>query len=568
MKTCTFAILISFCFLLPAMASPDDKTIFNVRGFGAMGDGKQPGQPGHQPGDSAASAAGGGTVFVPAGTYLSGSIHLTNNIHLFLDAGAVILGAPQGHERLRSGEACRGQAYQDGGHTYFHNSLIWGENLTNVSITGPGMINGGGLVRGDELLDRMSGFQQWSPDQPHAADCNESPPVRLGNKAIALKLCRNVLLRDFTIFHGGHFAILVTGCDDLTVDNVTMDTNRDGMDIDCCRNTMVSNCRINSPGDDGLCPKSSYALGRNVITENLTIVNCQVSGFKEGTLLDGTMKPSAAGTGRIKFGTEANGGFRNVHRRQLHVPRLPRTGARGSGRRHHGEHRHQQHDHDGRGRISDLHHHRQTQPRPGCDHAAAGCGTSSSPTSSPPALTAMSGIQITGLPGQPIEGVRLENIRLVFKGGGTKAQAARVPPELGTGYPEPGSGMMPAYGVFARHVRDLELANIRLSFDDGGLAAGDGMCRTWTDWRSTTSRRNSLPACRRQNLIRSKMLSSGTRRCWREFPLADDLHAELLRLAEPGTDFQVDQNIIHFLADAAADLPANAHNFYLQILFT
>jgi len=60
---------------------------------------------------------------------------------------------------------------------------------------------------------------------------------------------------------------------------------------------MVSNCRINSPNDDGLCPKSSFALGGMFITENLTIVNCQVSGFKEGTLLDGTMKPDAERAG-------------------------------------------------------------------------------------------------------------------------------------------------------------------------------------------------------------------------------------------------------------------------------
>jgi hypothetical protein len=82
----------------------------------------------------------------------------------------------------------------------------------------------------------------------------------------------------------------------------------------------------------------------------------------------------------------------------------------------------------------------------------------------------MSGIQITGVPGHPIEGVRLENIRLLFKGGGTKAQTARVPPELGTGYPEPGKiGVMPAYGLFARHVRGLELANINLSFESEDL---------------------------------------------------------------------------------------------------
>ena len=311
MKTRAFVIFIPLCFLLSAFASPDGKTVFNVRSFGATGDGTNLDSPAINQAILAASEAGGGTVFVPAGTYLCGSIHLTNNIHLYLDAGAVLLGAPQAMNAYDPTEAWSGQAYQDGGHTYFHNSLIWGENLTNVSITGNGMINGSGLVSDDELLDEMCGFSSWSPTNRAPQLETNPPPARLGNKAIALKLCRNVLLRDITIFHGGHFAILVTGCDNLTVDNVTMDTDRDGIDIDCCRNTTVSNCRINSPRDDGLCPKSTFALGRNVITENLTIVNCQVSGFQEGTLLDGTMKP-ARGTGRIKFGTEANGGFRNV----------------------------------------------------------------------------------------------------------------------------------------------------------------------------------------------------------------------------------------------------------------
>jgi hypothetical protein len=77
----------------------------------------------------------------------------------------------------------------------------------------------------------------------------------------------------------------------------------------------------------------------------------------------------------------------------------------------------------------------------------------------------MSGIQISGLPEQPVEGVRLENIRLISNGGGTAKDAAINPKELGIGYPEPGAiGTLPAYGIFARHVRDLELANIRVSF--------------------------------------------------------------------------------------------------------
>ena len=100
-------------------------------------------------------------------------------------------------------------------YTYFHNSLIWGENLVNISITGPGMINGGGLTRSDGPLDQISGFSQPRSGRP-APD--PSVPVRLGTKSIAFKLCRQVLIRDITIYHGGHFAIINTGCDGLTAD--------------------------------------------------------------------------------------------------------------------------------------------------------------------------------------------------------------------------------------------------------------------------------------------------------------------------------------------------------------
>jgi hypothetical protein len=77
----------------------------------------------------------------------------------------------------------------------------------------------------------------------------------------------------------------------------------------------------------------------------------------------------------------------------------------------------------------------------------------------------MSGVQIMGLAEQPVEGVRLDNIRLTSYGGGTVQDAAGNPKELGAGYPEPSNlGTLPAYGIFARHVRDLELANITVHF--------------------------------------------------------------------------------------------------------
>jgi polygalacturonase len=438
--------------------------VFSVRAFGAVGDGKTLDSPAINKAIQAASGSGGGTVFVPAGVYLSGSIHLTNNINLHLDAGAVILGAPQEMNAYDPTEVWEGQAYQDGGHTYFHNSLIWGEGLTNVSITGLGMINGGGLVRDDKILDLMCRFSSWGKTNAPETITNY-PPVRLGNKAIALKLCRNILIRDITLYHGGHFAILLTGCDNLTVDNVTMDTDRDGIDIDCCRNTMVSNCRINSPNDDALCPKSSFALGTNVITENLTIVNCQVSGFQEGTLLDGTMKPGRAKNGRIKFGTEASGGFRNCT-----VANCTFRGCKGLALE----------EVDG-GIMENITINNLTM----MDVVAYPIYITTGSRNRGPNVTTpsrarnifisnvvatgidpMSGIQITGIPGQPIEGVRLDNIRLVFNGGGTNMGAAYMPKELGAMYPEPSRvGTMPAYGVFARHVKGLELANINVSFE-------------------------------------------------------------------------------------------------------
>jgi polygalacturonase len=261
----------------------------------------------------------------------------------------------------------------------------------------------------------------------------------------------------------------VTGCDDMTVDNVTMDTDRDGIDIDCCRNTMVSNCRVNSPTDDGICPKSTYALGELRPTENLTIVNCQVSGFVEGTLLDGTMKPAKSGMGRIKFGTESSGGFRNC------------TVANCTFRSCHGL---ALEEVDGgimdnitinnlsMMDVRDYAIYITTGKRNRTPNLTTNSRANTILISNVIAdgVDKMSGIQICGLPEQPVAGVRLENIRLISKGGGTTEDAARVSKELAAGYPEPGKlGILPAYGIFARHVRDLELANIHVSFQANDL---------------------------------------------------------------------------------------------------
>ena len=457
----TFTLWILSAALLSVKAqSKEIPNVYNVRHYGALGDGKNLDSPAINRAIESASQAGGGTVWLSAGTYLSGSIHLKSNINLHLDAGAIILGAPQEMNAYDETEPNDSGPYQDGAHTYFHNSLIWGENLTNVFITGNGFINGGGIVRDDLILNKMNDHDNWKNPKP--ADMK---PLRLGNKAIALKLCKNVTIKDITIVHGGHFAILATGCDMMTVDNVTMDTNRDGIDIDCCRNVTVSNCRVNSPGDDGICLKSTFALGEFRLTENVSITNCQVSGFQEGTLLDGTMKPRPNASGRIKLGTESSGGFRNIT-----ISNCTIRSCRGLALE----------SVDGgilenitisNLVMTDLYHYaiyiatgnRNRSPQVKTNSRMKNVLISNVIAAG---VDKMSGIQIMGLPEEPIDGLRLDNIRLISKGGGTSEDAALKPRELADGYPEPYKiGTLPSYGIFARHVKNLELANITTQFE-------------------------------------------------------------------------------------------------------
>ena len=453
-----------------------------MKTFGAVGDGKTLDTASIDKAIDAAAVAGGGTVYFPAGTYACYTVHLKSNVALYLDQGATLLAADPPPEGTPGGydapEPNEWDKYQDFGHTHWRNSLIYGEDLENISILGPGRIFGRGLSRGVGRKDPLPGEPRPAvpPSQTNSITAatpfgypslRDTLPAGVGNKAIALKNCRNVILRDFTIFHGGHFAILATGVDNFTLDNLKMDTNRDGIDIDCCVNVRVSNCTVNSPTDDGICPKSSFALGRVRATENVTIVNCQVSGYEEGSLLDGTYKRTARSrggpTGRIKFGTEANGGFKNITiancvfdycrglaleevdggpledvsisnitmRDIVNAPIFIRLGARLRGP-----------NNPPVGAVRRININNVIAYNVASDH----------------------GILISGLPNNPIEDVTLSNIRIFYQGGGTKEQAGREVPEYEQEYPEPSRfGTIPSWGMFARHVKGLELNNVQLS---------------------------------------------------------------------------------------------------------
>jgi len=438
----------------PAAEQNAGTAFYDVRAFGATGDGQTIDSSAINRAIDATAAGGGGTVYFRGGNYLCYSIHLKSRVAMFLDAGATIIAAdpaPEGalgYDLAESNQPW--EEYQDYGHNHWHNSLIWGEGLEDVSIGGPGRIWGRGLSRG------------WG-----AGPKAEQPGV--ANKAIALKNCRNVLLRDLSILHGGHFGILATGVDNLTIDDVKIDTNRDGMDIDCCRNVRITNCSVNSPWDDGICLKSSYALGYARATEMVTISNCLVAGsYEEGALLDGTFKRFAADSkvprrGRIKFGTESNGGFQNITisncvfdgctglaietvdgaviedvsvtnvtmRDVTGAPIFLRLGARMRG--------------PAGAAVGVLR-------RVLLSNITCSC-----------APGARIGSILAGIPGHPIEDVKVSDVMIVHHGGGTQSDAQLQLAEKEKEYPEPSMfGTTPAHGFFIRHARGVEMSGIKI----------------------------------------------------------------------------------------------------------
>ncbi len=441
-----------------ASAAAQPAAPLDIRSFGAIGDASAPATAAINRAIAAAATSGGGTVLVPPGTWLCHSLHLASRVILVLAPGATILAADAPAHGDADGydppePEAPWAAYQDFGHNHWRNSLIWGDGISDAAILGPGLIHGRGLSRSVRAERGL-------------------PPATApgaGNKAIALRNCRNIVLRDLGILKGGHFGVLATGCVNLTLDALTIDTDRDGINIDCCRDVRITGCRVNSPWDDGICLKSTWALGAARPTENVTISDCRVTGlYRPGTLLDGSVRRFADPredngddpTGRIKFGTESAGGFRNIA-----ISNCIFEGCRGLALE----------CVDG-GTVEDiiitglvmrdirnapifLRLAARLRAPPGRPVGVLRRVIISDVDCDAPANT-MPAI-IAGLPGHPVEDVTLSNIRLRQQGSGSAAMAAVIPPELPDAYPEPsGFGPLPALGLFVRHARNLELRNV------------------------------------------------------------------------------------------------------------
>lgn len=396
------------------------------------------------------SRSGSGTLYFPSGVYTCRyTIHLRDHVHLRLAAGAVIKSARTGDYDPAERNAY--DNYQDFGHSHWRNSLLCGIGVRDVSISGAGRISGMGL----------------SPQEWRMADGTPSALVSgAADKVISLKNCRDIVLEDFALDGTAHFAILATGVDNLRIRGLQVDAVRDGIDLDSCWDAEVTDCVVNAPYDDGICIKASFALGTARGSKHIRVRRCKIfGGFEVGTLRDGGGKRLADGQGRkgrFKLGTESTGPFEDIVFEDCSVEDgLGLLLASVDGGRMAGVSVRNFTGHNTRNAPVFVWLGDRLRGPPGTSVGAIenvnikGLRCYGYDNTEP--------IIVSGLLTRPITGFTLEDAYLLERGGGSREEALIIPPGRAQRYPETSllGKRLPAQGLFARHVKDLRLTNVR-----------------------------------------------------------------------------------------------------------
>ncbi len=402
----------------PAQTMQQPPSTYNVITFGAKANEKFKDTQAIQKAIETCHRNGGGTVYFPSGTYVSGSLHLKSNVALFLDHGAIIK-ASTNNDDFDPYETLDFPNDADHETSFFHYSLIWGENVERVAILGTGIIDGNRSKRG-------------------------------GPKPIALKQCQQVTIKDITILNAPNYAISLLGTDYVNIDGVNIFNGYcDGIDPDGCKYVRIANCQIET-WDDAIVPKASFSLGVRRAVEYLTVTNCLLAtncnAFKLGTESGGGFKyitvsncvfynrasgsPPTSGIALESVdGGDIDGvTISNISMSNVQTPIFLRLGNRGR----------------------DM-----ESPIPGTLKNVV--------ISNVIATGAELPCPIIGIPDHSIENVILDNIQITYKGGGTADQTEIQVPEHESKYPGAKMlGTLPAYGFFCRHVEGLKLQDINL----------------------------------------------------------------------------------------------------------
>lgn len=367
----------------------------------------------------ACASHGGGTVVIPPGRHVTGTLRLRSNVRLWLDAGAVLEGSRDLADYPVIPGSFRG--YTD---NYTDKSLIFAEDASHVSIEGRGVIGGqGAAFRG---------------------------PYKVRPYMIRMINCRNVAVSDVTIRDSPMWVQHYLACQGVSIRGITVhsrvNANNDGIDIDCSSRVRISDCDISS-GDDAIVLKSTADLPCRDVAVTNCVLSTACNAFKLGTETNGGFEDivlsnttiydtNLAGIALeiVDGGTLDRVAISNVTMRNVRAPLFVRLGDRAR------------------------------PPVAGAPRPPIGRLRNVTIRGVRAAGAARTGCAIAGLPGHPIENLALEDVRLEFEGGGTAADASRVPGEHPEAYPEYKMfGTLPAYGLYCRHVRGLRLRDVEVA---------------------------------------------------------------------------------------------------------
>jgi hypothetical protein len=434
-----------YCTLLLVLVSFQVWAIdVNVKDYGATGDGTTLDSKAIQKAIDACTQQGGGKVIFPAGKYLSGTIAIKNNITLRLEKDAVILGSTNIEDYENKDPFTDGLGIDVGW------ALLVAVDASNIGIEGEGAINGQGaqLKAKHILTDTRGEGKIW------------------GRRPFLLRIvrCTGVTVRGVSLYYAAAWTSHYFQSKNITIENVKIVSygiaHNDGMDIDGCQHVQIRDCDVES-GDDALCFKttsSTMACSDITVTrlrlksnqaaikmgtesmapfENITITNCDIYDTRNGG---------------IKLLTVDGAHLRNIlisdiTMKNVRTPMLLRLGSR----------------------LNVFRKGKDTQQPTGTFDKVT-IRNVKAEAAADAQLKPPSGILITGVPGHYISNVTLENIEISLAGGGIADNARAAVPEAIDQYPEVKTfgPLIPAYGIWARHVKGLKLKNIRIN-----LAAGD-----------------------------------------------------------------------------------------------
>jgi len=266
---------------------------YNIADFGAVADAKTINTKAIQKAIDACSLGGGGIVYVPPGTFFTGTFHLKSNVNLFLENGAILKGSPH----LTDYDSFMQPVY---GLTYF--GMLYTNEAENVSITGQGTIDGNNQVfhdftkakKIDTITTRFSRQKNnYRKVESGIGDGPVVPDKDRPHQMVIFSNCKNVQVRNVSLLNSPFWTMHFADCDDVLVSGIRLWSgllvpNADGIDVTSCSNVIITDCDIRS-GDDALAivgydhhfeiPGFS---GKKHVSENIIVSNCNLQSYSSG----------------------------------------------------------------------------------------------------------------------------------------------------------------------------------------------------------------------------------------------------------------------------------------------